>query len=403
MRSIKPLVVLVNRSDAPDTTIMKVVQALQRQVSQDFAKAWGVEARVEMMRRGDRRPPNPDAFWVAILASRDQPEAAGYADLTPNGKPLALVFADEVAADGEELSVAVSREVLEMLADSSLNGFEHRASDSKLYAREICDPVQGRANSYMIQGVRVSDFVYPAFYQEGSKGPFDHRRAVKAPFEPAEGGFLPRISELVGGDATWEDMPEQDARPRSRLDKRLRALAGTLQLSHEATAAPLAPTPKPGPKLPARRESQIAKAPPLKIRPVPAVPRRQPDRGGNAAFPGIGGRAAKVPLRQPLRGSRAEAARIAEEHAAQVAAAVAEAPKIPARQPRRGARVNQEPKQHGEEVKIPARQPQRGVRSSPAEAPALEEGQAPVAPPATTPTPPAAQAEPPAAGTAESK
>lgn len=381
MRANRAKIVLINVSNGrvTDSSMMKIAQAIGKQVNGDFARAWGIDAAVTLMRRGDRSPPDPNAWWVAVLENPGQPEAAGYHDLTPQGKPLAVVHADLVEADGEELSVVISREVLEMLADPGLSGFEHHRGEDKLYAREVCDPVQGAQNVYSIQGVRLSDFVYPAFFQDGATGPFNHRRTLKAPFEIAPGGFLPSLHQA---DATsWSEAPPQDMRPDSRLERRLRALAEALVVSDISTNAPLAAAPRVEAPVPARRTPQHAGIRPSKFRPIPPVPHRQPDRGGNAAIPGINPGTIKVPARQQLRGSRLLAAQAAEEARAQ--AVVLDPPKVPARQPNRG---KPERKPTGEAPKLPARQPLRGGRA-PEESPPGDSAGASGAVDSTSPDP----------------
>ena len=62
-----------------------------------------------------------------------------------------------------------------------------------------CDPVQGL--SYEITGIKVSDFVYPEWFIDGSDGPFDHMRRLTKAFEIHESGYA-AIRRITGGRIT---------------------------------------------------------------------------------------------------------------------------------------------------------------------------------------------------------
>lgn len=294
MRAARPSIVLVNRSNGlvADATMLKITAALQRQVSIDFGRAWGHDATITCLRAGSRQGASPLAWQVVLLQHEAHAAELGYRDLTPQGKPLATVLCED---NEDEISVAVSKEVLAMLLDPSMCGFEHRKSDGMLCAREACSPVAG--STYRIAGILVSDFVLPAFFVEGSDGPFDQMRVLQKPLMASESGYLPTLDPQQGD---WLEGPP--VAPGSRTARRLAALRGELAESDKAVSAPLAAPAKADPRIPARRPENQA-------RPAPAARIfrenfRQPNRGTNV----LEERVAKVPLRQPLRGIKAELA-----------------------------------------------------------------------------------------------
>src|SRR5215469_17470395 len=63
----------------------------------------------------------------------------------------------------------------------------------RLHGREICDPVSSSEYAYKIDGIVVSDFVYPAWF-ESFRAPgstqFDHASHVSAPFEVASDSYV---------------------------------------------------------------------------------------------------------------------------------------------------------------------------------------------------------------------
>lgn len=64
-------------------------------------------------------------------------------------------------------SVTFTHEIIETVMDPQ--------ADEQKY--EICDPVED--GSYMLKGVRVTDFAYGNWYEAHSKGPWDQAREVK--------------------------------------------------------------------------------------------------------------------------------------------------------------------------------------------------------------------------------
>ena len=59
----------------------------------------------------------------------------------------------------------------------------------KAWLVEVGDPVEDSRFSYTRDGVTLSDFVTPAWYRGGSKGPWDFTGAVKRPFQILGGGY----------------------------------------------------------------------------------------------------------------------------------------------------------------------------------------------------------------------
>jgi hypothetical protein len=80
-----------------------------------------------------------------------------------NGEPYATVVTFGARLLSQPVSMEISHEMLEMLADPGDDG------------REVCDPVED--GSYRVDGVWVSDFATPAWFTDG-RGPFDESRLV---------------------------------------------------------------------------------------------------------------------------------------------------------------------------------------------------------------------------------
>src|SRR5512135_775495 len=109
-------IAVINASTAvSDDEVRTAAAALQIQVRRDFAPAWGIDADLTVVPRGET--PEAGAWWLVILDTSDSAGALGYHDLTPEGLPLAKVFAQSALKLGFQWTITASHELLEMLAD----------------------------------------------------------------------------------------------------------------------------------------------------------------------------------------------------------------------------------------------------------------------------------------------
>jgi hypothetical protein len=151
------------------------VHAVARQVHQDFAPLWGMDADVRGIKMSRDAKPNPELsmsdaiLYVGELDDDPQKvaDAVGYHDLNNKGIPYGFVFTDVAAKVGDKWSTTLSHEVLELLADPDVNLLvvgPHPKNPKGVALRtyEVCDPVQ--ADSYDIDGIVVSNFVTPLYF-----------------------------------------------------------------------------------------------------------------------------------------------------------------------------------------------------------------------------------------------
>jgi hypothetical protein len=197
-----------------DAEIRPVVDALQKQVSNDFRPAWGIDAKLNFV-PGTATPP-PGAWWLAILDDSDQAGALGYHDLTSEGLPLGKVFAGTDLKYGYTWSVTASHELLEMLADPNINLtvlLQNSETAGTLYAYEVCDACEADTDGYDIGAVRVSDFVFPSWFEdfraEGSTQ-FDQTNRIQSPLQLLSGGYIGAFEVTAGSgwhQVTAEKLP----------------------------------------------------------------------------------------------------------------------------------------------------------------------------------------------------
>ena len=173
--------------------IHDAMPALQKQIERDFAPSWGINAELTFVPKGSQA--NSAFWWLAIVDDPDIADALGYHDLTPAGLPMGKVFAALDKRLHLQWTVTASHELLEMLADPDVNlsAFVQTGGNTgTFYSYEVCDPCEEDGQGYQIDGIQVSDFVFPAWF-EGFRGPgstqFDQCKRINAPFELLPGGY----------------------------------------------------------------------------------------------------------------------------------------------------------------------------------------------------------------------
>jgi hypothetical protein len=176
-----------------DAQVSAAIPALQTQVRRDFAPIWGVDADLTFVPKAQR--PAAGSWWLVISDYSDVVGALGYHELTDEGLPLGYVFAASDLLAQLQWTVTASHELLEMLGDPDINlySFVQTAGNTgTFYAYEVCDPCELDGQGYQINGVQVSDFVYPEWFEgfraQGSTQ-FDYRRLLDQPFKLLPGGY----------------------------------------------------------------------------------------------------------------------------------------------------------------------------------------------------------------------
>jgi len=224
-------VAIINSSTVlTDAQVLTAVPALQTQVHRDFAPVWGSDADLIFVPKGSQLPAN--VWWLTILDTSDVATALGYHDLTDQGLPMGKVFAESELKMGYQWTATASHELLELLVDpySQLAAFiQPDANTGILYAYEIADPCEADQYGYEIDSVRVSNFVYPAWFQPFHKPEstqFDFCNHIQQPFQILPGGYISTFnlsSNMGWHQLTAEEGPFKYAmRPRlgSRRERR---------------------------------------------------------------------------------------------------------------------------------------------------------------------------------------
>ena len=180
-----------------------VIAAIGRQITEHFHPEWGQTATlsVKKLTLGTHTAPidgHHDAIIYVGDAAQDPTSgvqgALGYHAKNHANTPYGFIYLDACKQAGEPWSVALSHEVLELLADPTASETikgpaPHDATKSVEYNFEVCDPTQG--DTYLIDGVTVSNFVGRAyFHKSGGSGKTNHLDLALAPFGVRPRGYF---------------------------------------------------------------------------------------------------------------------------------------------------------------------------------------------------------------------
>jgi hypothetical protein len=184
-----------------DEQLARAVPALQRQLHDDFAPVWGVDADLQAVGKGQRPP--ADAWTLTI----EDPPAGGAAGAPAprdraGGIPAGRAFASPAAAGPGSWTVAASRQLLGLLVNPRVDLMvDVGEGPQRFVANDVTQPC-GPA-SYDVDGVAVSDFVYPAWFDatrvpDGAR--IDHLGRMERPLQILPGGS---VTYLDVGGAPW--------------------------------------------------------------------------------------------------------------------------------------------------------------------------------------------------------
>lgn len=208
-----PSICIVDHTGQPHAALTAAAHALTRQAREHFGPVWNAAASVRV------GVPTTGEWLLGLFVTADMPGALGYHDETPTGLPVLKVFPSLDAQDGVRWETTASHEVLEALADPYLR----RATQDdrgRFWALEVGDPVE--ADSYEIDGVPVSNFVTPQWFepprdQTGVR--FDHLGRLTAPFTMTAGGYMQWYDPKLG----WQEVDAKHrAFRREHLGRRAR-------------------------------------------------------------------------------------------------------------------------------------------------------------------------------------
>ena len=181
-------VALVSESESVNfKSLMRVSAALQKQAIKDLGPIWNIKATVDAFESLDDVP---IGYWPIVIRDDIHVRAAGIHE-DKDGQPFALVQA------GPGWSLTASHENLEMLVDPFGRRLASGQSPIEEQGRveflvEVCDPSEDAAFGYTVNGVLVSDFYTPEYFNPVVNPGVRHSftGAIKRPRQVLRGGYL---------------------------------------------------------------------------------------------------------------------------------------------------------------------------------------------------------------------
>jgi len=191
-----PMIAVTNASTClTDAQVEAVLPALQKQVTDDFRAYWDLDCTLVF---GARNQQLAKGWWqIVVLDNPDQAGVLGYHEISSQGTPLGKAFAKLDISNVTSWTVTLSHELLEMLADPWTNWCAV-AIDNQIYALEVADPVEADELGYEIDGVRVSDFITPAWFEPTEADRLDFKHRLSKQLEIAPGGYISVLDPRKG-------------------------------------------------------------------------------------------------------------------------------------------------------------------------------------------------------------
>lgn len=114
---------------------------------------------------------------ILILSSvPGNTSAYGFHSLTYNNqnKIVSFIYIDmsKINNNNNRLTKTISHEIIETIGDPYTNDYSLNTLNNIMYSKELCDPVQETAYVNEINGIALSDYVFPSWFVNDSTGPY---------------------------------------------------------------------------------------------------------------------------------------------------------------------------------------------------------------------------------------
>jgi hypothetical protein len=249
------IISIINHSNGvlTDADIQKVIRAINRQIKEDYEPYWSLGATLRLEGHTAQKPEKQSAADMrgdAVIYLWDKSDvegAIGYHDLNNKGIPFGFVFLDIAAELGEEWSVTLSHEALELVGDPEVNllvAGPHpdpaQQNRDVFHWYEMCDAVQ--SETYSIDGILVSNFILPLYFTGGDE--FDGRNdflgtvtganSVLKSFGINPGGYVGFFDPQSGGHETFSRNADAKATMRMAIKSKIKGTRRAIRYKRHA-------------------------------------------------------------------------------------------------------------------------------------------------------------------------
>ena len=201
-RLLKHVALISESAQVSAGDLMKVASALQKQATRDLAPIWDIGATVDAFGSIADMPLD---YWPIIIRDDIGFNAAGI-HLDKDGQPFALVSAEP---GRDSWSLTCSHEMCEMLVDPFGNrlvaGQSIKPDQGRVnYLVEVCDPSEAASFAYAVNGVVVSDFYTPHYFDPVAAAGvrYSYTGAIPRPRMILEGGYVSWVDLTT--DSWWQ-------------------------------------------------------------------------------------------------------------------------------------------------------------------------------------------------------
>ena len=169
--------------------LAKVSMALNIQLQEHFAPLWHIDAKV---RTFSSLAKVPEEYWpITVRDNIGEPNIMSYHSFSDKRPFVEVNY-------GKQWTLGASHDLLEMLVDPKVTRTVVAPSivpgrhENVKYPVQVCDPCASPDNAYKINGVLVSDFSTPAYWDSASpkKGKYSYAGSLTRPFQIVRGGYL---------------------------------------------------------------------------------------------------------------------------------------------------------------------------------------------------------------------
>jgi hypothetical protein len=202
-----------------DEGVQDALRAINRQIEEDFEPYWSLGAKLRLEGRSAKQQSEIDLADMrgdAVLYLWDDvnvDEALGFHNRNNRGIPYGFVFTELSRSLGENWTVTLSHEALELIGDPEVNLLvmgPHPAEPRRdvFHWYEMCDAVQ--TETYEVDGVEVSNFILPLYFTGGDElgGRNDflgrkHNGKTLRSFGVNPGGYVGYFDPQIGDHGTF--------------------------------------------------------------------------------------------------------------------------------------------------------------------------------------------------------
>lgn len=189
-----------------------LIKAMQLYIDDYIYPIWG--SRANLIKTNG---PMKGQWSLVFQDDADVPDALAYHD-EESHQPVSRVFVKTTLDDGEDVAVAATHELAEMMVDAPCNRYASAGDQHTMFSYEVCDPVED--TFFPLNGLNMSNFVHPAYFEADPLGQgrkFDQLGVLTRPFSLTEGGYavITRAGEfrqIFGSKAKEAQRSNQDRR-----------------------------------------------------------------------------------------------------------------------------------------------------------------------------------------------